>query len=179
MNGIRVYANKHTHESKGTLQAYNATVIKEGDEIKLGGFKIKPFNLEHDVPSFGFLIFHKEMGRLVFITDTSHCKYKFNGLNQVILEANYSKEIMMQRFQDGDINALVRDRVFNSHMSFESAIEFLQANDLSQMTNLVYIHLSKGNSDPDLFVKETIKAIGRVPHIAEPKMKISINLTAF
>ena len=38
-------------------------IAKHQYEYKFGGFSIKPFSVEHDVPNFGFLIRHKEMGK--------------------------------------------------------------------------------------------------------------------
>lgn len=178
-HGIKVYAHKHVHESQKTIKDYNAIILERAQQVKVGSFTVKAFDLEHDVPSFGFLIQHPEMGKAVFITDTAYCGYKFEGLNNIILEANYSKEIMMKRFVDGDINAMVRDRVFNSHMSLETSIEFLKANDLTKVNKIVYIHLSSGNADEKVFVEETIKHVGFRPEIAKPGKSIEINKTAF
>ncbi len=178
-NGIRVYAHRHTHEHQKTTKDFNAWIIEPGNQFAIGGFKVKPFDLQHDVPSLGFLIKHQEMGKAVFITDTAYCKYTFEGLNNIILEANYSKEIMMQRWIDGQIDAMVRDRVFNSHMSLETSIEFLQANALRHVNKIVYIHLSAGNSDEELFVKHTIEKTGFKPDIARPGKSIELNRTAF
>ena len=59
-----------------------------------GGFVIKSFQLVHDVPCFGFVISHLECGKLVYISDTEYVKYRFKNLNHILVEANYSKDLL-------------------------------------------------------------------------------------
>src|SRR5690554_7158294 len=61
-------------------------------EYKFGGFSIKPFLVEHDVTTFGFLLHHKEIGKTVFITDTGEVEYTFKNLTNIIIEANFSEQ---------------------------------------------------------------------------------------
>ena len=63
-----------------------------------GKFHIQCFPLEHDVPCYGFLITHPEMGKMVYITDTAYCKYRFKGLNHILVECNYDERMLSEDY---------------------------------------------------------------------------------
>lgn len=151
----------------------------ETKPFSIGEFQVIGFAVKHDVPTNGFLIRQKEMGTTCFITDTAYCEYTFPDLNNVIIEANYSTEIMMKRWMDGDLNGMVKDRIFHSHMSFENTLGFLKANDLSKVNQIVLIHLSSGNSDPEAFKTETEKATFIPTVIASKGVRVSLGVEVF
>jgi len=78
---------------------------------------------------------------------------------------------------DGTANKFVRDRVLTYHMEFETCKNFLKANDLSKVANIVLLHLSMGNSDVKRFKKEVIALTGKQVFIAEPGLNIELNKT--
>jgi phosphoribosyl 1,2-cyclic phosphodiesterase len=129
------------------------------------------------VQTFGYLIDHEEMGKTCFITDTAYCAYTFSGLNNIIIEANYCQDIMMERFLNGSLNAMVRDRTQKSHMSFQSTLEFLKSNDLKEVNNIVLVHLSSGNADPIRFEQKTRDFTGKKVFIAQPGKEFQLTKT--
>lgn len=137
---------------------------------------ITAFYLEHDVKCMGFLIHHKECGNVLYITDTKYSPYTFKDLNNVIIEANYCQDIIDSR---SDRNKFVRDRVIQSHMSIQQCIDTLRANDLSQVNNIVLIHLSDNNSDENKFREMVENATGRNVIVARNNMQTEFNLTPF
>lgn len=169
--GIDVYTG-----DDNSLSGHRFISIKEKQTVQIGPFKVKSFPLVHDVQTFGYLIEHEECGKICFVTDTKYCAYTFNGLNNVIIEANYCQDIMVERFLNGSLNAVVRARTMESHMSFQNTLEFLSANDLSKVNNIVLIHLSSGNADPEQFLKKTIQHTGKNVHIAKKGMEIELNV---
>ena len=86
-----------------------------------GRFFIKSFDLVHDVPCCGFLIVHPEMGRLLYASDTEYIKYRFDRLDHILVEANYSMGLI-------DPNAANRSHVLTGHMELQTTIRFLQVN---------------------------------------------------
>lgn len=169
--GIDIYTGDDNN-----LSGHRFIPIKEKEQRKIGPFRVKSFPLIHDVQTFGYLIEHEESGKVCFITDTKYCKYTFPGLNNIIIEANYCEEIMTKRFLDGTLNAVVRARTQESHMSFQNTLEFLSANDLSQVNRIVLVHLSSGNADPENFLKRTIEHTGKPVHIAKRGEEIELNI---
>lgn len=178
--GINVYATEGTHTATGTVRSHRSVITFSGDEFKVGSFKVKAFDVEHDVNEpVGFLIYHEECGKILFITDSYYCKYTFSGLNQVIIEANYCQRILDDRVAAGANPKFLRDRVITSHMSLDTCKKMLGANDLSQVKNIVLIHLSDGNSDEKRFKYEVEQQTGKQVHIAVPGLKVNFNKNPF
>jgi phosphoribosyl 1,2-cyclic phosphodiesterase len=166
--GIYVCASKETLEAKGVDKHHRATTIEPGKSFNHLGFRIKPFSVNHDVHCFGFLINHVECGVTLFLTDTYYCDYVFPGLNNIIVECNHDEEII----EANETPRFLRDRVIQSHMNFKTCKGLLKANDLSQVNNIVLIHLSESNSDAAMFKNEISKLTGKHVHIAEAGLVI-------
>lgn len=172
MDGIDVYASKGTFESLG-IEHHRAKVIESEKLFKVGNFTIMPFETKHDAKEpLGFLINHKEIGNLLFITDSYYCEYNFNNLNHILVECNYSKNILDENIENGVIPVSLRNRIVKSHFSLNNVIDFLKSNDLSKVKNLLLIHLSSSNSDSDYFIKETAKATGLAIDVARKGLEI-------
>lgn len=182
--GIDIYA------SAGTIRAFNEKgwgssafrykPIKANQMFTVGEFKIIPFDVQHDVNEpLGFLINHKQCGNVLFVTDTYYVKYKFPGLNNILLEANYCQDIVTQKIWEGKLNGVLKNRIVQSHMSLQTCRSMLKANDLTSVNNIVLIHLSDQNSDAIRF-KDTIQAdTGKNVHIATGGLKINIDIRPF
>lgn len=181
-NRIDVYASAGTIAGCKKMfdSAYKPTVIKAWDVIELGGFKIQAFDVQHDAREpFGFIIQHEDMGLTLFATDTYYLKYRFEGLNNILIECNYRSDILYNNIEKGRLPEKLKNRTLKSHMSYETCLETLQANDLSQVNNIVLIHLSDGNSNEKEFKEGMDKALCKTVHIANNKMKLKFNKTPF
>jgi ribonuclease BN (tRNA processing enzyme) len=55
----------------------------------------------------------------------------------------------------------------------------LQSNDLSQVSNIILLHLSDGNSDQNRFAKEIREVTGKQVYVAEKGFEISLNKTPY
>jgi len=173
--GLNVYSSAGTHAALGTLSHHRAKVVNEGQEFRIGQFKIMPFEVKHDVQEpFGYLINHPETGTVLFLTDSYYCEYNFlsAGLNNIIIEANYCQRILDKRVQDGMNPKFLRDRVITSHMSIKTCKDTLASYDLSAVNNIVLIHLSDGNSDAKRFKREVEEQTGKIVHVAEAGLTI-------
>lgn len=179
-NGINVYTSKGTIEALGMEESYRLKTIKAHETLKVGGFTILPFDTQHDAQEpLGFLIQHKDMGKLLFITDSYYCKYKFKEVDHILVECNYKKEILDENIHSGKVPELTRDRIIKSHFELENVIEFLKSSDLSKTKNIVLIHLSSQNSDKKLFKKEIEKSTGRPVYIAKKGLELRIGKEVF
>jgi phosphoribosyl 1,2-cyclic phosphodiesterase len=177
--GIDVYASSGTLSSIGSNH-HRQRFIKKLEKQKIGGFTILPFDVKHDaVEPFGYLIHHKECGNVLFLTDTYYSPYKFKNLNNIIIEANYSEEIMDSKAGYGNLNTFVRNRVVESHLSIETCKKLLLANDLTKVNNIVLIHLSDANSDEIQFQKEIEAMTLKTVTVACPNLEIDFNINPF
>lgn len=158
--GINVYSSAGTFEAIG-IKSHRIKVVKAGEQFTVGGFTVLPFEIEHDcVEGLGYLIQHEEMGKLLFATDTFYIRYSFTGLNIIMVECNYSKQILDNNLRAGLVEKIQARRLIKSHFSLERVKEFLQANDLSEVKKIFLIHLSNKNSNAKLFKEEIEKLFG-------------------
>lgn len=154
-------------------------IARHQHEYTFGGFSIKPFSVKHDVPNFGYLINHNETGKTVFITDTGEVNYSFKNLNNIMIEANFSNTIIDNNVMNGKIDYVYEERVRESHLSIEKCMEWLQSIDLSNVNNIILLHLSSNNSDKKLFKKILEERFTQNIAIAEKNMTIELNKTPF
>jgi phosphoribosyl 1,2-cyclic phosphodiesterase len=177
--GVDVYC------SSGTWKAMNVTShriksLRTMQKNFIGQFSVMPFDVKHDAAEpLGFLINHPECGTVLFITDSYYVPHTFRGLNNILVEANYSSEIVAKRMMDQNIHVKVRDRVIESHMSIDTCKNLLRANDLSAVNNIVLIHLSDGNSNAADFKKQVEQLTGKKVTIAGKNMEIEFSKTPF
>lgn len=179
---IRVFTSAGTISKIQRAGAFDPYLraVKAGEPFTAGRFQIIPFETRHDsVEPLGFYIFHPEMGTLLFATDTYYLPQTFAGLNNILIECNYSREILEDNIEAGRLPKVIRNRIIKSHMSLDNCIRTLQANDLTRVNNIVLIHLSEGNSDPQDFQRRVREATGKTVHIAQPGKKIQLQETPF
>jgi len=176
--GVNIYATEGTYQAYSVNTAYRhrAFIIKPKRVFSIGNFKIIPFDVKHDAQEpVGFLINHKETGKVLFMTDTIYCKYKFEGLKTVIIEANYSDEIINRRMGPDSEKFFLRNRILKSHMSLENCIGFLRANDLSTVDKIILIHLSDSNSHEKLFKQKVQESTGKLVEVANNGLTFNIS----
>lgn len=154
---------------------YNKLELKK--QYKIGSYTVIPFEAKHDVSTMSFLIHHDECGKVVFITDSYYTPFKFNGINNWIVEANYSEKILKEKESKGI--TYVTERVRRSHLSVENCIKALKSNDLSVTNNIVLIHLSDSNSDEQLFKQMVENETNKDVFVADKNQKIEFNKYKF
>lgn len=178
ISGIPCLADESVFNHYG-LDHSTCIQAKHQHEYKFGGFSIKPFSVEHDVPTFGFLLNHQEMGKTVFITDTGEINYSFKDLNNIIVEANFSNEIIERNVMNGIIHPVHEKRVKMSHLSLEKCIQWLRCIDLSNVNNIVLVHLSGQNSDSLQFKNMIEDRFAKNVYVAGKKLNIEFNKLPF
>ena len=158
--GVPVYMTGGTAKALG-LSGASLKTVKPGEVKNLEPFAARCFDVKHDAAEpVGFVLSRK--GRnILFITDALYLKYRFKGLNHILIEANY------------DINLLnlcdlpYRNRVIENHMSIDTCIDALKSSDLTAVENIVLIHLSDKSSNAEDFRERVISATGIPVYIAD------------
>ena len=155
--GLRIYASQGTIDKvikPGSLARAHRLVAMSSYVI--GEFIVRPFDVRHDAEEpMGFLIEHRDMGRLLFVTDTRIVPYTFKSQrpDHIMVEANYDDGILDGRVSDGSMDIARAARVRGTHMSIKAACEFVCANETERLKNVILIHMSGQNSDPGQFVE--------------------------
>ena len=164
-SGIDIYTNKGTAEGLGILGTRRVHTL-EDTTIEIGNFTVTSFESEHtnndgsNCPGQCFLIYHKAIGKIVFITDSYYTRYRFKNIDHVLIEANYSEDIL-------DTLDNNRARIIKSHMSLETCKKTLTSWNLKGTKDITLIHLSKQNSNANRFKKEVEELTGIKTFIAE------------
>lgn len=153
--------------------------ITPNKSYKIGNFIVTPFMVSHDVPCVGWLVKHTEIGKLLFVTDTMKLDYVFDGLTQIMIETNYSDEIIDRRLEREEITFQMYKRIIQSHMSLGTAQAILRNHDLSQVDNIILIHLSNGSSNENQFVDTIKKATGKIVTAADKGIEIELSKTPY
>ena len=104
-----------------------------------------------ECPCYGFLITHPEMGKMLYITDTELIKWRFKGINHILLGTNYDKDLVNVD------NQSKANHVFRGHLSIDTACEFVKENYSDSLQNVIMCHLSSENADADSFIEKMKK----------------------
>ena len=109
------------------------------------------------------------MGKLVYITDTAYCKYRFKELNHILVECNYDERILSEDYG-------AKSHVLHDHFSLESVKRFLQANSSDALKNVVLCHLSKENISEETALDEVNQILPEHTklYVAKPKLEIEL-----
>lgn len=146
-------------------------VLETGLKTQIGGFKVQPLNVPHSVECYSFIIQHEEFGKLLFATDCSSFRYKIKNLNHILIEANWSDDILIDNMcNDADM----RSR-HEQHLEINDTIEVVRVNYNENLQNVVLIHLSSGNSNEHKFIKK-VKTETGLPNVYCAKENLVVSL---
>lgn len=160
--GLDICMSEGTKAALG-IEHHRLKTMKNKEAIQIGSWKVLGFDLQHDAAEpFGFLIESEGGERILFASDTYYIKYKFTGITHLLIECNYSLEIINQKLADGSIPLFLAERIMNSHFSLENLLVFLKANDLSRVREIHLLHLSDSNSNEEEFKKAVQAATGKL-----------------
>ena len=177
--GLDVFSSKETFLELG-VSSHRAHAIETEETVQIGLWKVMAFDVIHDTDRpYGFLIHSEQTGNVLFATDTSYLQNTFDNLNNLIVECNYSDEILESNIASGRLHGSMKNRVYNNHMSSSVLIDMLKANDLTHVANIVLIHLSNSNSSASEFRQAVIDATGKNVIIADKDMTINFNISPF
>lgn len=101
--------------------------------------------------------------------------YRISSLSHILIEANYSDEQLERNIESGLLPVSLRNRIVLSHMEIGTTVDVLNSMDLSQVTDIVLIHLSSGNGDEANFIAKVQGATGKPVTVAVPGLMMNLN----
>lgn len=165
--GTDIYATAGTLEAL-RLEHHRGRVIAAGERFEVGSWAVLPFAAVHDAAEpVGFYLASNRGARVLYATDTAYIRYTFRGLTHILVECNYSLELMRRRVYTGDLNLEQKNRVLRNHLGLERVLSMLEANDLTAVREIHLLHLSDGNSDAGRFKAVVRAATGKPVYIAQ------------
>lgn len=179
--GIRVMALDEVFDRVNDCDRTFCRAIEPKHGYKVGGFKILAFDLDHanndrsPCPCLGFLIEHEDMGKLLFVTDTMMLRYQFPGVNHIMIEANYEDGILDYNIEQGVTESWQKPRLLASHLEVRQTAQILHRPEYTDVQNIILLHLSSRNSNPDQFREIVQSATGKPVQIARPGLILSLS----
>ncbi len=138
---------------------------EERKHIRYGKFDINAFALTDmngkfmhtnnngsECPCYGFLIEHEDMGKMLYITDTELVKWRFSGINHILISCNYQNKYIS--------DSAKRTHVLRGHMELETVKGFIKANKSNALRTVILCHLSGDSADPEECLSEVQKVVG-------------------
>lgn len=144
---------------------------EENCRIKImGNFTVRTFELVNkdkkfthtnadgtECPCYGFIIKHKDLGKMLYVTDTEYVIWKFKGINHILVSCNYQKQKINMN------NSSKNYHVVCGHMELATVKEFVKSNYSNDLNNVILCHMSKDNAVPT----ECVTGISKIAPMAK------------
>lgn len=175
--GIKIFASDEVHSDIETVYGENIVQINRMKRHRIGNFTVIPFSVPHNgTECDGWIVEHKEIGNLLFITDAEYCPYDFSkyGINHALIECNYSEEYMGSDIEN-------RSHVLLGHMEFQTCKRLIQTINTVTLRSVGLLHLSAQNGEPGRFrreIKEIVDCDVNV-YVAEKGFETELSLNPF
>ena len=164
-SAIDVYALSETLSALNVLDHHRTHNVEPLKPIVINTFEIMAITMYHDCPCVGYMVYSKVTNeRLFFATDTYKITVNPQGLDYLILEINYQKEIVNNLVNEGKMEASIRARLLFSHYELSKALNWLKRIDKSRLKRIYVAHLSNGHSNAEE-IKQSVIAETGVPTV--------------
>jgi phosphoribosyl 1,2-cyclic phosphodiesterase len=168
--GVDCYLSPGTIDVLDSIDSNHHRIhaISAKKPLQVGSWVVKAFEVQHDANDpIGFILWSRNTGdKLIYITDSFYSKYIFNKPDYIMVECNYSEEILKKNVKTGKVHPVLEKRLKRSHFSLENVKDFLKSNDLRNTKEIWLLHLSNTNSDKKLFKKTIQELTGKLVKIA-------------
>lgn len=142
-------------------------------KYKIGQFSVMPLHVQHgSCDNYSYIIDNPFTGRIVFATDCEDFPYDIPNVTTLMIEANYSEEILLQHALDGDD---IRSRS-ETHMEINRTLACVERLQSPKLRRVVLLHLSDGLSDEKAFIEAVQEKVGDFVEVyaADKGMKIGL-----
>lgn len=130
------------------------------EEIVIGDLCLRPFAVPHDAREPYQLLIDDGASRLALLTDcgsiTPHVRAALSGCHGLMLESNYDPQMLERGPYPESLKRRVASRV--GHLSNAQAAALLAEIDISNLRQLVALHISEKNNRPEL-VQQSLSAV--------------------
>lgn len=164
--GIDVYSNDETSDTMEIISGEKIKGLAERIPVKIGSFTVTPFYVPHTTrdketgalipcPNYGYLIEHKDMGKLLYLTDLEYCPYTFKSqrIEHLLIECNYIED-MVDHSQENYSHRL------QGHASLDTCKGIIAANKTTALRTITLCHLSDTSSDKERILSELKEVVG-------------------
>ena len=158
---VDVYALPETISALNVLEHHRTHIVKPMESFMVNTFEILPITMYHDCPCVGYMVYSNATNeRLFFATDTYKITVNPQGVDYLILEINYQKEIVNNLVNEGIMESSIRARLLFSHYELSKALKWLKKIDKSRLKRIYVAHLSNGHSNAEEIKRAVIVETG-------------------
>lgn len=127
-------------------------------------------------PIYGFLIYHPEMGKMLYVTDSYMIKYRFNNLNHILIGCNYDKEMLQNGENEAKLN-----HVYSGHLSQDACCNFVKTcqENSNALYNVIACHLSGSAINSDKLMGELKKVAHSDVYVARKGTDIKLERNGY
>lgn len=167
---IPVYSNEEVADKyKGVI------ALQTHKKYRVGQFIIQAIKVEHSCLDYAYVIDNEHTGRILFITDCVNFPYRVKSVHHLLVEANYSEDIIVDNLCKGyDIRSKNQ-----WHMEIGDAIECIKNTYNPNLNTICLIHLSDAQSNEEEFKKRVYDEIGIMPYILTHDQTIELKREEF
>lgn len=159
--GIDVYALPETLSALKVDDHHRTHGVEPLKAVTVNSFEIMAVMMHHDCPCVGYMVHSTATDeQLFFATDTYKITVNPQGIDYLILEINYQKEIVNRLVNEGVMEQSVRSRLLFSHFELSKALKWLSRIDKSRLKRIYVAHLSNGHADAGYIKKSVIAETG-------------------
>ena len=147
------------------VSGYRIKRIPTLKKFTVGDFDCVSFSTNHDAPDpRGFLCRGRADNQsCLYITDTYYVNYRFAAVDIIAIECNYITEHIDRQ----NTHPELLKQLYRSHLSLDSCLKFLAAQDLSKCRKVYLVHLSAERGDAEVMKRAVQRATGKETIIAE------------
>lgn len=131
-------------------------LLPKSVKTSIGGFKVQPLAIKHNVENYAYIITHEDMGKLVFALDCEEFLYKIRDVNHWVIEANHDFDVMLDHALENMYSASASE----NHLSIDQCVDALSTNACDVTTTVILAHLSDANSHATRFRGAIKEALG-------------------
>lgn len=117
-------------------------------KYSIGKFKVQCLEVPHNAPCYAYIIDCPSGERILFATDLNYFKYKVKGCDVIMMECNYSEDIIVDKMVEGKD---IRSQSEN-HLELNDCMNALYNNVCEKTKLVLLLHLSDGLSNEMRFM---------------------------
>jgi len=167
-HGVDVYMTTGTAMALGLEENHRLHLIAHGDNFKIGEYVGYAFWVNHDVAEAVNFAVNDGEDNILYVTDTGKIKFDLSETTKLLLETNYSES----ELENSATDEKQKRRIFENHLSVESAAEYLKKSDKSKLQEIYLIHISERHGDGEMFQKIIQSAVGDNVKVIVAKNKV-------
>lgn len=167
---LPVYSNEEVADKyKGVI------ALQTNKKYRVGEFIVQAIKVEHSAENYAFILDTPDNVRILFCTDAVRFPYKVRGVNVMMIEANYSEDIIVDNLCKGyDIWSKNQ-----YHMEINDTIECIKNTYNPDLNTICLIHLSDAQSNEEEFKKRVYDEVGIMPYVLTHDQTIELKKEEF